>query len=375
VTGASAANTAAGRNELLDTSGRPDAALLGERFRGWAQQRMSAGLVVRRAAFPAEGGSSYNLLVDVEYAGGARVPGELVVKLGTPQPQDRVFPDEDLFRQARFMDVVATVTRLPVPAVLYAEADPAWLGVPFLVMRRCAGRSWPSDPPYTFSGWALEATPGARARMQSGLVRVLAGIHSVSADRCDLREFERPDLGDGALPALVGAVRALYGWGRAGRQYPLLERALRWLDDELPRRDEPACVTWGDARAGNLLFTGDEVTAVLDWEGAALGYGEVDLAFVAMMHRYYQDRAEAHGLPGLPDSFLPGDLAAEYAEISGKAPAPLHWYLVLAAARAAAIQLRFLSRLYAAGRPVPADLDAALGVSPILRRLLDNGQL
>jgi aminoglycoside phosphotransferase (APT) family kinase protein len=361
-----------GRNALLDTSGRPDAAPLGASFARWARDHLAPGLELRRAAFPAEGGSSYNLLVDLEDACG---PLSLVVKLATPRADERIFPDEDLFRQSRVMRLVATATDLPVPAVLSSEADPSQIGIPFLVLRRCLGRAWPSDPPYTFTGWVLDLPPDTRMRMQHNLIEVLARIHAVTADRYDLAEFGRPGAVAAPLAALLAGVREHYKWGRAGRAYPLLERALARLEAELPTRSEPPCLTWGDARAGNLLFTGTDVTAVLDWEGAGPGYGEVDLAFVAIMHRYYQDRAEAHGLPGLPECFRPEDLARDYAAASGREPAELGWYLLLAAARAAAIQVRFLARRYAAGDAAPEDPDAALGVAGILRRLLDTGRL
>jgi aminoglycoside phosphotransferase (APT) family kinase protein len=361
-----------GRNALLDTSGRPDAGALGASFARWARDNLAPDLELRRAAFPVEGGSSYNLLIDLDGASGTQ---SLVVKLATPRADDRIFPDEDLSRQARVMRLVEAATGLPVPAVISSEADPGPLGIPFLVLRRCAGRSWPSDPPYTFEGWVLDVPPEARIRMQLGLVEVLARIHAVTADRHDLTEIDRPGAITGPLAASVGGVREHYEWGRAAQTYPLLERALDRLESDLPVRSDPPCLTWGDARAGNLLFTGTDVTAVLDWEGAAAGYGEVDLAFVAVMHRYYQDRAEAHGLPGLPECFRPADLARDYASASGSEPADLSWYLLLAAARIAAIQVRFLARRYAAGDTAPKDADAALGVAAILRRLLDKGQL
>lgn len=362
--------SSAGRNALLDTSRRPDARLLGARFEQWARDRLSPELEVRRAAFPDEGGSSYNLLVDLAGADGL---DRVVVKLGSPDPDQRIFHDENLSRQARIMELVGGATGLPVPTVLDGETDPRPLGLPFLVLRCFEGRAWPSDPPYPYAGWVLEAGPEARRRMQGQLVEVLARIHDVTEDSHDLAEFRRPHLGATPLAELVGAAHAHYAWGRGGRAYPLVERALEWLAATLPQAGGPGCVTWGDARPGNLLFIGTDVTAVLDWEGAAIGCGEVDLAFVAMMHRYYQERAEADGLPGLPDSLRPDDLWRDYAELSSRDLADPRWFLVLAATRAAAIQVRFLARRYAAGESVPDDLEDQVGVAEILRRLLDTG--
>jgi aminoglycoside phosphotransferase (APT) family kinase protein len=360
-----------GRNILLDTSWRPDATELGARLGRWAAARMSPSARIVRAWFPAEGGSSFNLLFDLA-DGGAVTP--YVAKLGSPVPRYQTFPDEDLGRQIAFMDVVRSATGLPVPAVLRHERDQTWLGTPFFITPRHEGRAWPSDPPYNFSGWVLESPPAVRSRMRHQFVSVLAEIHSVTADRYDLSGLTRPDLGQSALHCQVRYIQLLYEWAREGGDYPVVEQALRWLADHMPRRADAPCVTWGDARPGNLLFSADggSVTAVLDWEGAILGYPELDVAFVCVMHRYYQMRAEAHGVPGLPDLFRPADMAAEYAKASGRTLADLRWYQAAGAARAAAIQVRFVERARAAGnRRLPRG-DQALGMAPILRELIES---
>ena len=361
-----------GRNVLLDTSWRPDAAELSARLRRWVAARMSPSARVERARFPAEGGSSFNLLfdlVDVDADGGAVTP--YVAKLGSPAPRYQTFPDEDLGRQVAFMEVVRAATGLPVPAVLRYERDRSWLGAPFFITPRPEGRAWPSDPPYIFSGWVLESPPAERAAMRRAFVSVLAEIHSVTADRYDLSGLARPGPHESALDGQLRSVRSLYDWARAGRGYPVVEQALRWLAQHRPSRTDPACVTWGDARPGNLLFAGGDVTAVLDWEGATLGHAELDVAFVCVMHRYYQARAEAQGRPGLPELFRPAELAAEYAAVSGRTLTDLRWYQAAGAARAAAIQVRFVERARAAGSGPFADGDQALGMTPILRELIE----
>ena len=236
------------------------------------------------------------------------------------------------------------------------------------------GRAWPSDPPYNFGGWVLDLPAEERARMQNVLVSVMAGVHSVRADRCDLSEFSRPWLGSSPLEWQANYVGELYEWARGDQRYPLVERALDWLRDHLPSRSDPPCVNWGDARAGNILFADGEASAVLDWEGACLGYPEVDIAFAWLMHRYYQQRAEAKGIAGLPGLFRAQDMAGQYARLTGYTPADLHWFQVLGAARAAAIQVRFVSRARAGGHeggpPPAATPDEALGIRPVLAELL-----
>ena len=371
-TAGSAMPDPAGRNELLtDSSWRPDLDRLTDGLRRWVAVRFPAKHELLRAAYPGEGGSSFNLLFDV--AGGGDV-AHYVAKLASPGPQYQTFPDESLARQARYLAVIRANSDVPVPEVRYYEDDPRWLDAPFLVMPRYRGRAWPSDPPYNFSGWVLDLPAAERARMQNILLSVIAGVNSVRADRCDLTEFRRPRLGSSPLEWQVNYIAGLYEWAREAERYPLVERALHWLRDRLPERADPPCVNWGDARAGNLLFADGEVSAVLDWEGACLGYPEVDVAFVWVMHRYYQQRAEAQGIAGLPELFRAEGMAAEYARLTGAPLTDLHWYQVLGAARVAAIQVRFVSRARArgrlAGQAPTARPDDKLGIRPVLADLI-----
>jgi aminoglycoside phosphotransferase (APT) family kinase protein len=370
-----------GRNELLaDSSWRPDAEALTAGLRRWVTAAFPAECRLVKAAYPDEGGSSFNLMFDVAEGGnaGGGNAAHYVARLASPGPGYQTFPDESLSRQVRYLQVVRANSDVPVPEVSFYESDGRWLGAPFFVMPRYRGRAWPSDPPYNFGGWVLDLPAEERARMQDVLVSVIAGIHSVRADRCDLSEFSRPWLGSSPLAGQVNYVRELYDWARGARRYPLLEQALDWLRGHVPGRSDPPCVNWGDARAGNLLFADGEVSAVLDWEGACLGYPEVDIAFVWLMHRYYQQRAEAQGIAGLPELFRAEDLAERYASLTGQPLADLHWFQVLGAARAAAIQVRFVSRARAGGhegahqdRATPAATpDEALGIRPVLAELL-----
>ncbi|MFD0068233.1 phosphotransferase family protein [Streptomyces sp. NPDC056689] len=354
-----------GRNNLLDTSWRPDADELTERLTGWVAERFPAGSRLVQAAFPEEGGSSLNLMFSVEDQ--EQKIERYVARMSSLSPQQQTFPDEDLERETRFMRVVRRHTNLPVPEILHYEGDCSWLGSPFLVMPRVDGRPWPSDPPYNFSGWVLDATPEERADMQRRLIAVIAEIHQVSADRCDLREFERPHLGSDPLECQLNYIRELYEWGRGDVRYPLVETALERLSSSMPRRSEPACINWGDSRAGNLLFHEGKVTAVLDWEGASLGRPEVDVGFLCLMHRYYQQRAESLGIRGLPEAFRPSDVAAEYARLTGRELDDLLWYETLGATRAAAIQVRVMAR--AGGPDHGSDPDQALSIAPVLRDL------
>ena len=128
-----------GRNVLLtDSSSRPDLERLTAGLRRWVAARFPEAHELVSAAYPGEGGSSFNLLFDV--AGGGDVE-RYVARLASPGPQYQTFPDESLARQARYLEVVRAHCDVPVPEVRHFEDDPRWLGAPFLVMPRYRGRA------------------------------------------------------------------------------------------------------------------------------------------------------------------------------------------------------------------------------------------
>ncbi|MEV6927354.1 phosphotransferase family protein [Dactylosporangium sp. NPDC051485] len=337
----------------------------------WAKQHATWLGNIQSARFPGEGGSSYNLLFKTDGPSGNN---EFVAKLGALAPHLVTFPDEDLERQRRVMGLTRDRAHVPAPEVLCHEDDASWLGAPFFVMPRYEGRPWPSDPPYNYSGWVIDSSAEERQEMEDAFVDVLVKIHSIDVDGADLDFLATPERGSGSS-ALAGQVRYLehyYAWSRGKWTFPLLERALTWLRGNIPSRQDSACVTWGDSRVGNLLFVGTSVTAVLDWECAGLGYPEVDLAFAEVMHAYYQDRAVSDGRAGLPRQFEGATMAQTYMDRGGRSIGDLHWYRVLAAARAAAIQVRFICRPVPGQQPVGDIGDSRITIRPLLTRLLDG---
>ena len=99
-------------------------------------------------------------------------------------------------------------------------------------------------------------------------------------------------------------------------------------------RDETIEEIWlrspgGDARIGNILWHEHRPVAVLDWEMAALGPVEVDVAWISWMHRFFQDLAERFGMPGIPDFLGLDAVAHAYQEATGhhRARPPLERFL------------------------------------------------
>jgi aminoglycoside phosphotransferase (APT) family kinase protein len=315
------------------------------------------------------GMSSETLLVDVAWSAPGDdepAPGRYVVRLAPDASAYPVFPSYDLELQRRCLQLVGARTTAPVPAVPWHERDPSWLGSEFLVMTRIDGVAPVDIPPYVFTGWLVEAAPEDLTRLQAGAVDVLARLHVLDAERDDLAFLGRPEHGPSALDQALGGQRAYYEWAREGVRYPVVERLFDRL--EVTRPPEPAgTIVWGDARIGNILFRDFTPVAVLDWEMAAWGPAEIDVAWMIWMHAFFQDLAERAGAPGLPGLLRQDDVAAAYEAATGRTLGDLDWYIRYAILRHAIITIRTSMRGVVFGQATrPDDPDDLITFRPIV---------
>jgi aminoglycoside phosphotransferase (APT) family kinase protein len=121
-----------------------------------------------------------------------------------------------------------------------------------------------------------------------------------------------------------------------------------------------------------VLYRGCEPVAVLDWEMATLGPGEVDLGWFLFMNRYLASVAGVPQLPGFPSREA---AVAHYEACVGRAVRELGWFEAFAAFRYGAVWLRVVQRFADAGL-VPAEaLPAAERVNPATQMLAEMLEL
>ncbi|MGD3111528.1 phosphotransferase [Streptomyces sp. YGL11-2] len=120
-------------------------------------------------------------------------------------------------------------------------------------------------------------------------------------------------------------------------------------------------VSWGDARIGNVGYDGFEPAAVFDCEMAALGPRELDLGWLVYLHRFFQDRTESGGEPGLPDFLRRDRVESRYARLTGHRPRHMEFHTLSAALRHAVVMLRVAYRqVYFGEIPAPAGADGLI---------------
>lgn len=359
----------------LTTSER-DLESLAAQLAEWLRQRVGADdqPVISNLQRPLAGGlSSASVLFDAHWkSGGEPGAGAFVARMIPEEGAFPVFEKYDLALQYRVISEVAAATDVPVPRLRWLETDSAACGAPFFVMDRVQGRIPGDNPPYVFAGWLYDATPAERSLLTRNTLEILARIHALPDPAQRFPELDGPGT---ALRRHIDADRAWYNWALADDNYriPLIERAFDWLDRNFPADPGPDVLSWGDARPGNIIY--DEFTpiAVLDWEMAALGPRELDLAWMIFLHRFFQDIATGFDFPGLPDFLRRDEVVAHYEKVSGHTVRDLDFYLTYSALRHAIVMARIKRRMIHMGEDTaPAERDDYIMHRATLEAMLDG---
>ncbi len=349
-----------------------------DRFRQWLTDTLGRDRrpeVTEFTSPESNGMSSETVLLTATWIeDGSRVPHRLAVRIEPPSNDHPVFPTYDLAMQYRVMKLVRAETGVPVPEPLWYEPDALVLGGAFFVMVRADGAVPPDVLPYTFGdNWVFDSPPEARRAIQDSAIATLADIHSIRPDRVDLGFLELQQPGASCLERLLGHWKAYHRWVVGDRPSPLLDECFAWLEERLPDDLGPGVLSWGDSRIGNMMFRGNEVVAVFDWEMASVAPPEIDLGWMCYLHLFFQDLATDLGSPGLPDLFRPAEVARTYARCSEHPTGDLTWPIAFAAMRHGAIMRRVTERSIHFGEAeMPDDVDDLIMHRSTLRAMLDG---
>jgi aminoglycoside phosphotransferase (APT) family kinase protein len=298
-----------------------------------------------------------------------RVRGERGTVIVRRPPMGNLLPSaHDMGREHRVLKALGG-TDVPVPEVLAFTDDIEVVGAPFYVMAEVPGEVF-REPAQT-----ARLDVEQRRQLSDGLVDVLASIHAVDLDITGLRDFGRPE---GYLE------RQVRRWGKQWaasrtRELPAMDALVVELDRQRPEGGEVTLVH-GDYRLDNTLVTQPAgiptVAAVVDWELSTLGDPLADLA---TWLTYYSGPGEdgsavpvAAGLTAHEGFPTTDELAAEYAERTGRDVSGLDYYRAFTDFRLAVILEGVHSR-FLAGKSVGEGYDRVGPSVPLLvERALDR---
>lgn len=364
-----------------------DQATVRQRLEEWLAGALPPGAepeVTLHEGIQTNGMSSETVLLAITTTeDGARWTKEYVARVAPAAEDVPVFPSYRLQDQYDAMRLAGELAGVPVPPVGLIEPTGEVLGTPFFLMDRLDGAVPPDVMPYPFGdNWLYDAMPEQQAALQRSTVEVLAKLHGIP-DAAERFAFLDPAVTghEGATPLArnVAKTRAWYDFAVAAAEgsprSPLIERALAWLEANLPADDsaKEAVLNWGDSRIGNVMYRDFAPVAVLDWEMATLGPREMDLAWLVFAHAVFQEIATAFELPGMPDFLAVEDVVATYRELTGAEVGDLTWYQIHAGVIWGIVFLRTSARQIHFGEiERPEDPESVMHHRPLFERLLDE---
>ncbi len=253
---------------------------------------------------------------------------------------ERLGSAHDMAREHRILAALDG-TGVPAPTPVALCEDEEVTGAVFYVMDLVDGEVLRDEDDVT----RAFDEPGRR-RVAEALVDTLAELHAVDFDAAGLGELGRRD---------GYAERQLKRWqrqweGSKTRELPLMDKTHELLSARVPPQRDTAIVH-GDYRLDNVIVApSGDIAAVVDWELCTLGDPLADLGLLMV---YWAERDDkviplTHA-PTLAPGF-PGrdELAARYAERSGRDIGALDFFVALGYWKLAAILEGVYAR-YSAG--------------------------
>ncbi len=323
-------------------------AAVSERLQEWFARRMPEwrDISVSEPRIPlGTGNSAETSFVDVRYTNKGNSHHRKLVLRRQVEGAD-LFLNANLETPYKVMEALKRHPDIRAPQTLGIEFDRAVLGSPFLIMDAVDGRVVDQAPNYNVSGWVANLDPSQRRTLWFNAIDMIAKLHKVSwRDGFDF--LDEPARGRSGLDQYLDWVREWYLWARKDRPQPVADAVLEYLFENKPI-DTRTGVLWGDATPANIIFAPDlSVAAILDFEMAALGPGEVDLAWWLFFDDFYGPDVGVTRLSGLPDR---DETVAHYEQAVGRKVCNLDYYSVLARFRMNIVGIRWVDRLIAQGR-------------------------
>lgn len=270
--------------------------------------------------------------------------------------------------QHRIMEAVAATGVAPVPPALPFEGDCSVLGRPFFVMEHVPGKIPTEVPRYTLEGYLVEeATPAERERMVRNGIEQMAALHSLNWREMGLDWLDASAEGKPSVALQLALHRDYTLRELAGREHPVMMRALDWLDTNA--REASVGLSWGDARLGNMIWQDYKCVAILDWEAAALAPPEADIGWWVMFDRMSFDDMYAPRMEGYPTR---EEMVAYWEELTGRRVSDILYWEIYSAMRFCAVFIKLGGRFVNLGLAPPDSTMAIQNlVTDALARLLD----
>jgi aminoglycoside phosphotransferase (APT) family kinase protein len=340
------------------------------RLRDWLETNINGWRNVKLRPLAISLGSGFSaeiFFVDADYDDAAGTQSRtLVVRR---QPTDfEVVLGSSLALQGNMMAALDRLQVTPVPEWVGMELNPDVLDMPFLVMGRVEGQSATQRPNYNSAGWVADMSPAERGRSWQNAVEAFAQMSKIDWQKDGFDFLANADWGAPGLDQYLGHLEAWYHGCRKDRAMPYVDAAMDYIRAHQPS-GTPVNVLWGDSTPSNVMFACDgSVNALIDWELAALGPSELDLAWWLYFDDLFSRRFGVDRLEGLPTR---DETITIWETAVGRKAEHLDYYDVVVALRMALVVVGAFDRQVGIGN-ITADnksLDANLMTTYLAERL------
>jgi aminoglycoside phosphotransferase (APT) family kinase protein len=274
--------------------------------------------------------------------------------LRMPPSAQGLLPPYDMPQQHAVLAAVrAHSPDTPVPQVFELCTDPAVIGDAFFVMERLDGESFE----YTAPSWLTQAPASIRDRVCRQWFDAIISLHRMPRD---------------AMPTGGRSVdeEAAY-WKGVAAGADADPKLIELLDDLVrkpPRTSGDPSPVHGDPKHGNCLWSGGQLTALLDWEMAQVSEPLLDLGYILMFHDQGEASLANAGFD-LPGWWSRSRMIEEWERGTGRTAVDVARYEVLGQAKVTAIiQLGY--HLFRSGKTTDKRFEGWGSVLPSYSKLL-----
>lgn len=209
-------------------------------------------------------------------------------------------------------------TSVPVPKVYDVGED--MLGSGFIIMEKMQGQNMMQSMD--------DIIAGGQAQLWRQYSTILANIHMLDWEEAGfglLPSLDPPQGKYGYVDRYLSKFRKSLRWRKwiEGRKTCNANRVIDWLEENKPASDHYVLLH-GDYYLNNAMVYEGEITAIVDWDGVAIGDAAFDLCQVILVSMTKDLSDEWHSK--LTDSFL-----EHYEEVTGTALSNIDFYLIIRA--------------------------------------------
>lgn len=322
------------------------------RLRDWLEAKVAGWRNVRLRPLEVSLGSGFSaeiFFVNVDYVDDSGAQSRTLVVRRQPTDLEVVL-GSSLELQGNMMAALDRLKLAPVPDWIGMELDPSVLGNPFLIMGRVDGQSATQNPNYNSVGFIANMTPAQRGETWKNAIESFAQLSKIDWQADGFGFLARAEWGKPGLDQYLGHIEAWYHGCRKDRVMPTIDAAIAYIRAHEPR-DTAVNVLWGDSTPSNVMFRSDgTVSGLIDWELAALGPSELDLAWWLYFDDLFSRRFGVARLEGLPTR---DESIAIWEAAAGRKARNLDYYDVVVALRMALVVVGAFDRQVGVGNILP----------------------